>query len=329
MEEKLNIWNAYATKYNVRTEHPDCIYKNKRTPHGFPDCVVKFCTNSFLQKDGIAFFDNPMEYVCDEIQHFIHHDRVKYFVLLLILFNNNQLDDYLLDKLQEGVDSTVVLQAAGLTSVPSVPDIRKALDSLRCMYVSVPKCGQYSISDVSVRENLALVYIKNNPPHAIKHIDFIYLVHHTSIHGSSSSRRKVALKPTCNRYLIQRMFDEIRIGNVINTCAHTAWGNSLFVEEMKQYLLDTFGGCQGATRIETASIVDIFTTKDTTSPYTLKMNLPEALEFLGHRTAVERLSEIIQCLSKCTQGKHNVVLSTSYCIHIGIIINWEMLYAVR
>ena len=186
VEEKLSIWQNYTKEYNVSSVAPSCIYEAISSPHGFPHCVELYCSNQFLRNKGVQFFENPMKFVCREIKNFMENDKVKYCLLLLILFNNNELTEDVLQKVvffDPPKDVLRLFKAAGLSAEHAQPELKKALKSLKNTYVSELLDGVYCFSHESIRENVAYLYIEDNPLYAIEDIDFRYLVDHTRCHG--------------------------------------------------------------------------------------------------------------------------------------------------
>ena len=294
-KEKKEIWKIYSTKYHVKMKMPRCAQSKKCTPHGYPLCVVLFCTNVFLQRNGNAFFENPMKYICKHIKNFMDHDKVRYYILILTLLKQNQLQKSFLDEMSDEPDSVrSVAQAANLKSLPSKNDVETALDGLKNMYLREKKGVNLSISHDSVRENLACLYIKQTPKHAVENLDFSYLVHYTVFEKPSDGNKMVyVLPPHCIKHLLERMLKEIRNGNVVQVCEHQAWEHDDFLEELRKSLLQK----------DILSVNDIFCIKDISH----KMVLNEALESHGHRKAVMVLRNET-ALQQCLEG-------TSYRIH--------------
>ena len=290
-EEKRKIWINYATKYHVETEIPDCINSEKSTPHGFPHCIDLFATNIFLRNKGVSFFDNPMEEVCREINNFKENDRIKYCALLLILLNNNKLAETSLEEVTCSRDDIKrITSAAGLKNQPSKIDLKRALDGLKNTYISeMDKC--YSISHDSIRENLAFIFIKDNPKKAIEIMNFEYLTDHTRCHGQNAEdgTKILVLGPYYNRLLAERMVKEIKNGNAVTVCAHQAWNNTSFVADFMEFVLAKSESVN--LLVCKQNISDIFNTKDSSTSYIFDFSFFDALRFFGHREAVKQISE--------------------------------------
>ena len=197
-DEKSQIWKAYEDKFKLNSEKPQIwkAYEDKftpiqmprtctkdekeeRSPHGFPHCVDLYFSSSSLQNED-DFFDNPMECICRELDNFKENDKIKYFALLQVLFNDNKLTDVCIENMvadHQGFKARA--KAAGLNNCPTSTDLKKALNVLRGTYIAELD-GCYSISHDSIRENLAFVFIKQNSVYAIWNMDFDYLTDHTS-----------------------------------------------------------------------------------------------------------------------------------------------------
>ena len=292
--EKLKMWEIYAEKYSVETEMPECIDNDSiKRPHGFPHCVEMFATNRFLQNEGISFFENPMECVCTEINNFKENDRIKYYVLLLVLFSNNILSESILEEITCNTKSVRrIIDAAGLPKHPTIVDLRKALCGLKNTYISEFDKA-YSFSHDSIRENLAFLFIKDNPNLAIDDIDFNYLTDHTRCYGqiADDKNRICVLSPKCNILLVKRMIKEIKDGNVVAVCAHQAWNNASFITDFMDHVLHPKTNDELEAHLDRRQPADIFNTKDSQTSYIFDFSLFDALRFFGHRNAVSQLLE--------------------------------------
>ena len=245
-EEKQQIWTTYSEEYDVTSEPPFCVYTHVISPHGFPHCVELFCSNHFLREQGTVFFENPMEYVCREIQNFKENDKIKYCLLLLILFNKNKLAESQLQQICMSDPSREVInifKAAGLSSDHAQSELKKALNSLKNTYISEDLDDTYRFSHESIRENVALIFIKDNPLHAIDEIELEFLVEHTRFHGyvsikGSTMEPSVFVLPSfCSGALVERVTREILNGNIFTACQHQAWSDEIFLDKWLTYVL--------------------------------------------------------------------------------------------
>ena len=284
--EKTEIWKNYARKYKVITDMPECVNQDTiQSPHGFPHCVELFATNLVLQKKGVSFFENPMKYICEEIDNFIENDRVKYYALLFVLFHNNKLPKNFFEQISPRSDDTSrICAAAGLSTIPTKVDLKRAFRGLKNTYITEMD-GCYSFSHDSIRENLAYMFIKENPVYAIEDLDFSYLTDHTRIQGHEKEKKTVYLLPAEYKdQLIIRMVKEIRNGNIVTVCAHQAWTDASFIGQFLQSVVETSETNRDGQRC----IADIFTTKDSTK---FDFDLLAALRLFGHHDAVNQLLE--------------------------------------
>ena len=243
--EKMRIWLKYTKENNITSSAPQCIYNTVISPHGFPHCVELFCSNLFLRQQGVAFFENPMQFICKEIQNFKENDKIKYCLLLLILFNGNKLEEGVLQQIclsDPPKEVIKIFKAAGLSSDYAQSELKKALGSLRNTYVYEDVDNSYRFSHESIRENVAFMYIKDNPLHAIEEIDINYLVDHTRCYGHKSDRQEniFVLPSFSTNALVERMVKEIERGQKALVCQHQAWDDHVFIGKFVDYVLRRF-----------------------------------------------------------------------------------------
>ena len=243
-EEKEEIWTKYANEYNVTSEPPLCVYDDVISPHGFPHCVELFCSNHFLREQGVDFFENPMEYVCREILNFKENDKIKYCLLLLVLFNSKLTESQLqqICMSDPSKEVSMIFKAAGLSSDYAQSELKKALNSLKNTYISEDLDDTYHFSHESIRENVALIFIKDNPLHAIEEIELKFLVEHTRFHGytldgSFIESSLFVLPNFCSSALVERITREILNGNTWLACQHQAWDDDIFLNKWFLYIL--------------------------------------------------------------------------------------------
>ena len=297
-EEKKQIWQAYDRKYErkfgMTTLQSVLDKETEPAPHGFPHCVHLFFSSPSFQKQA-DFFDNPMECICTELYNFKDHDKVKYCALLLVLLNGNKLEDVYIEKMADSEPGfKQIYYAAGLSTHPTSNDLKKALKGLKGTYITeIDDC--YSISHDSIRENLAFVFIEQNPAYAINNMEFEYLREHTRCPGQTSSdhphsRLMYELKSQYNGDLVNRMLKEIKCGNVVTVCLHQAWDDKAFVGDFIQYLLrmseESERDQQGYTTIHY-----VFNTKDSPTSYIFDYSLFDALGAFGHKKAVQQMTQ--------------------------------------
>ena len=242
--EKEHIWKKYTKEYSVESKAPSCIYQNVPSPHGFPHCVELYCSNQFLRNQGVAFFENPMKYICREIKNFLENDKIKYCILLLILLNNNRLREDVLQQLcfsDPPKDVLKLFKVAGLSVDYAQSELKKALVSLKNTYINEHLDGVYSFSHESIKENVAFMLIQDNPLYAIEELEFCYLAAHTRCHGfKAGSDESVFVLPSfCTIALIDRVLKEIFQGNSMPVCKHDIWNDQLLIEKMIKSLLSS------------------------------------------------------------------------------------------
>lgn len=315
-EEKLQIWTNYTNEYNVTSNLPDCIFYSVISPHGFPHCVELFCSNQFLRQEGLSFFNNPMKYVCREIQNFKDNDKIKYCILLLILFKNNKLE---MNYLQEVVlsdppkDVIKIFKAAGLSSDHAQFELKKALESLKNTYISEDLDETFRFSHESIRENVAFMCIKDNPLHAIEDIDFRYLVDHTKCYGypSPCPESVLVLPLFCTNALVERTVREIKAGQIMPVCQHQAWTDNWFVEKWIAYVLKMSQNEEKEIEKETESFRDIFCKLNKCHNVFQRcdLNLIEVLLYLRHEQALLRILSHGEIVKRFTSGQMKQMLS--------------------
>ena len=295
-DEKLQIWDAYEEKFGktISRSFLDEETEETTTPHGFPHCVDLYFSSPSLQNEE-DFFDNPMQCICNELVNFKDHDKFKYCALLLVLLNGNKLEDVFIEK--ETVSEPgfkPIVSAAGLQNCPTSNDLKQALKGLRGTYITEID-GCYSISHDSIRENLAFVFIKQNPAYAINNMEFEYLTEHTRCPGQTDSdnphsRLMYTLKSQYNSDLVSRMLQEIKRGNVVTVCVHQAWDDKTFVEDLIQYLL-RLSDESDVDQHGYTSIDYVFNTKDVSTSYIFDHSLFDALRVFGHKKAVQQMTQ--------------------------------------
>ena len=325
-EEESQIWKAYENEFGPITM--PCTLsgdeKEESPPHGFPHCVDLYFSRPSLQKED-DFFENPMECICRELDYFKDNDKTKYFALLQVLFHNNKLTDVCLEDMAANhQEFKSRASAAGIKSCPTGTDLKKALDAFKGTYITELD-GCYSISHDSIRENLAFVFIKQNPVYAIGNMYFDYLTDHTRCKDQTTSdnphsRLMYTLSPQCKTLLVKRMLEEIRRGNVVTVCAHQAWDDTAFVEEWIQ-CLNKLIERDNEDQHGYARIADVFNTKDSSTLYIFDFSLFDALRFFGHKEAVRQIAQSnIGTLLDEAQG--------IYTISVLIGLYFPLLYAL-
>ena len=241
--EKKDMWEKYTKEYSVESKAPSCIYQNVPSPHGFPHCVELYCLNQFLRNQGVAFFENPMKYICREIKNFLENDKIKYCILLLILLNNNRLREDVLQQLcfsDPPKDLLKLFKVAGLSVDYAQSELKKALVSLKNTYINEHLDGVYSFSHESIKENVAFMLIQDNPLYAIEELEFSYLVNHTRCQGyKANSDESVFVLPSfCTTALIDRVLKEIFFHrNYMSVCEHDIWNDQFLIQKIIKSLL--------------------------------------------------------------------------------------------
>ena len=232
-QEKVAIFKKFTDTYTIVEPEPVIsTIGSVDPPHGFPHCVELYCSNAFLRQQGIAFFENPVQYVQREISNFRDNDRVKFLVLLLVLHKDEKLGIDGLDKLIEKTtdDDMNFFQTAGVSLETAIPDIHRALKGLTNTYLKQNKDGSYSFSHHSLKETLAFIYISVNPSHAIWVLDLKHIVAYTRLQKETAKHTvpKVCLpfKP-----LAKRMISEIKHGHASTVSDCEVWSDKMFVSK--------------------------------------------------------------------------------------------------
>ena len=229
-KEKVAIFKTFANTYTIEPETVLSTICNVEPPHGFPHCVELYCSNTFLRQQGIAFFENPVQYVQREISNFRDNDRVKFLVLLLVLYKDEQLGIEALDRLIENTndDEEKFFKTAGVSLETAIPDIHRALNGLTNTYLKQNKEGSYSFSHHSLKETLAFIYISINPSHAFRVLDFKHIVAYTRPQKETA---KQIVPKVCLPFepLAKRMISEIKDGHASTVCDCEVWNDKTFV----------------------------------------------------------------------------------------------------
>ena len=229
-DEKVAIFEKFAITHNVKTGNLAKFIPYVDPPHGFPHCVELYCSNAFLRKEGIAFFNNPVQYVLREISNFKDNDRVKFLALLLVLHKGDKLGTADLHGLTENTtdDDKKIFQTAGVSLETAIPDIRRALTGLTNTYLKQNSDGSFSFSHNSLRETLAFIYISENPVHAIRALDFQHIVAFTRSQKDAAHRTIPNLSLPFDS-LSKRIVTEIIDGHTSIVCSCEAWRYKPFV----------------------------------------------------------------------------------------------------
>ena len=237
-KEKGEMFVKYADEYNIERESILWGIRYTDPPHGFPHCVVMYCTNAFLRKCGIKFFNNPVKCVQRELLNFKENDRVKFLGLVLVLFNNDNLKADYFDKLIDNAtdDEKKLFKTTGVSLETAVPDIKKSFDGLTNTYLKRNNDGSYSFTHHSLRENVALVYITANSSHALQLLDFQHILSFINIREANADNLNadfgidgVVQLPL--QQLARRMTFEIINGNVAGACGCKIWRDQTFINE--------------------------------------------------------------------------------------------------
>ena len=313
-EEKLKIWSNYTAHYHIESTVPFCVYSNKILPHGFPQCVELYCSNAFSTQKGNHFFENPMQYVRRELKNFKENDKMKYCSLLLILLNENRLEESYLQQLNlSNLPKHImkIFKAAGLSSAIAHPELIKALKSLANTYV-LEDIGSntYHFSHHSIKENLAYMFIRENPLHAIEEMSIEYMLSHTRWRGNKSGENEsiFVLPSFCTNALVERLVTEIKNGNIELVSHYQAWEDDMFVEKWLAYIL------KGSTSKEINSSIlrDIFFIDGDVSH--IKLKFMEMLIYAKKETVLIKLLSNVDIVGWLkTQNRGNAISHALLC----------------
>ena len=232
-EEKEKIFDALATENNV-FEVKGCDVKDIESPHGFPLCAEMFCVNSFLRKDGLEFFRNPTECVQKEINNLKDNDNYKYIVLLTVLLKRNLVPRDYFDSLYDVAtdDEKRFFKHLGVSLKTAGHDLVKSRDALINTYLITNQDGHYTFIHETLMENVADVYLRTSPFHAVELVEFKYIVGYVN--------RLLKLNKTIPENLLEpiskRVTNEIEKGNVLEMCCCDVWNSDTFVETWIEYL---------------------------------------------------------------------------------------------
>ena len=245
IEEKEEIFDKHAIEHNIDGYSAQDVARLD-PPHGYPHCVVMFCTNIFLRETGLDFFKNPTECIQEEIHSFRKNDRVKYLVLLLGLMYNTGLDVPSIEKLfyEPTEVTTKLFKAAGVPLDTALPDICSALESLENIYFDKDLNGRFHFTHESFSENVASVFMAVNPVLAIETVEFRFLFTKLKS-GKSILSLERGIKHVCVSVhedymepLIRRITMELIKSNPFYVIMCDIWGDQKFVNEWVNHVND-------------------------------------------------------------------------------------------
>ena len=228
-EEKKKIFDAFATEHNVSDIKCGDV-KDIDSPHGFPLCAEMFCVNSFLRKDGVTFFRNPVECVQKEIYNLKDNDNHKYIVLLTMLLKRNLVPQNYFETLYDVAtdDEKRFFKSLGVSLDTVCQELVRARDALISTYITTNPDGHYTFIHESLMENVAEVYLTTSPFHAVEMIEFEYV--------AGFLNRSLALNKTIPENLFEpicrRVVNEIKRGNVLEMCRCDVWNSDTFIETL-------------------------------------------------------------------------------------------------
>ena len=226
-KEKEKIFNVFAEKYNV-TGLDGAEVSHIDPPHGFPLCAEMFCTNTFLQQNGIAFFQNPVECVQKEIVNFKENDYPKYIVLLMVLLKKNHMPRDYFNNLYDVAtdDEKRFFKLSGFPLDSASPTLVKARNSLINTYIKTGPEGFDSFTHKTMIENVSEVYLTASTSHAIEMIDFTYIADFVN----AKSNSKTGLSADIYEPICKRVTKEIKLGNVLDICRCDIWDDETFID---------------------------------------------------------------------------------------------------
>ena len=243
IDEKEEIFDKYAKEHNI-VDHSAHDVARFEPPHGYPHCVVMFCSNIFLRKSGLDFFKNPTECIQKEIRSFRENDRIKYLVLILGLLFKNGLDINTIEMLCYEPDESItkLFKAAGVALDSALPDICSALDSLTSSYLRKDIYNRYHFTHECLLENVAAVFVSASPVLAIETIDFRILLTKINISKGVLSLKQLTTNQTVPAHekllesIIKRLTMELLKGNVYNAIMCDVWRDQNFVNGWVKYV---------------------------------------------------------------------------------------------
>ena len=234
-DEKVKIFKNFEKGFKIKVEKELVKTIKEIDPtHGFPHCVKMFCTNSFLREKGIQFFENPEEFVQQELHNFKDNDPMKFLVLLLVLYKQNHLDLSNLEETIEHPDEDVVkfFKFTGIPLSTAGTSIINAVKAVTNTYLKQSKDGYYTFTHASLKENVSMVYISLNSLHATKILDLQQILTYVN-------------KPTANvklpiYALADRITTELLSGNAYIVSTFASWNEQTFVDEWIRFVTEVF-----------------------------------------------------------------------------------------
>ena len=242
--EKSAILRKFVDTYDVNVDEEMLeMIKDVDPPHGFPHCVEMFFTNVFLRESGVSFFQNPEEFVKQELNNFKDNDPLKFLVLLLVLYKQNRVHPSYFGKVQGNADKEVVelFKSTGIPQSTAYSHMLKAVDSLTNTYLTQGSDGYYSFTHESLKENVSEVYISLSPLHATELLNLQQIITYMN---KPKSKLKTSL--TCNlsanvklpeNKLIEKVTTELLISSDVSTVIKCAvWFDQAFVDEWIKFI---------------------------------------------------------------------------------------------
>ena len=230
-EEKSDILRKYADRFSIKIEKAmvDQI-KDTDSPHGFPHCVEMFFTNAFLRKSGVSFFVNPEEAVQKELYNFRYNDRMKFLVLVLVLYKQNRIHQRHFVEMIERPDEEEenLFKFTGIPLSTAYADIKKAVSALTNTYLTLTTDGYYNFTHESLKENVSKVYINLNPSHASRMLSLDEILTHVN---TPTVRETLQ-----NHDIAERITIELLKGNVDSVSSCASWRDQAFVDEWIQFI---------------------------------------------------------------------------------------------
>ena len=232
-EEKIEIFKRFIIEYKIKG-CDTALIKDVNPPHGFPHCVELYCTSDKFRNRGLSFFINPVEAVREDLNTL---DVRKFLVLLLVLYSNNHVESFgkLLNQPTDEVKRLFELYRVEVNSFSLV--VKETLKSLSGPYITYAPDGACCFAHESVLESVAFVHISTASYEALKMLSFDYVVSFVNnVSKRNDSERKMMLNLDILVPFVERITDEILLGNILAVCQCDIWGEAAFVKQWLKYI---------------------------------------------------------------------------------------------
>ncbi|XP_067653529.1 uncharacterized protein [Haliotis asinina] len=151
-------------KLDFSASELDAITKSE-VSLGFPQCCAYFSNSSRAQEKRAGFFQNPLEFILEEVDTLHECDGLAYLVLLIVLMTKGHLNDEMLCPFQRPITALIqsLLQCcSGISEQVTLADISKKAEALCDVYLIQTDSG-YMFQHQSVFDAMFISISKKYP----------------------------------------------------------------------------------------------------------------------------------------------------------------------